>query len=250
MVKSTNISSVIQPIVGPVDCACVIHGDAYDWSYVERLHNMLQRNLSHGVRLHMFTEATRPVPAPMIKHTLLDWGIGGPKKSWWYKMQLFNQQNHAGAFLYFDLDVIIVDNIDWIVNLPLRHFWSVKDFKYLWRPTHASVNSSVMWWDTKLYDHVWRDFLRQNLHEIIKQYRGDQDYINMAISDSHRRYMDSERVKSWRWQCLDGGYNFANRMYRTPGSGTSLPENTSVLIFHGNPKPHKLHDFVIQQHWI
>jgi hypothetical protein len=72
----------------------------------------------------------------------------------------------------------------------------------------------------------------------------------MAISDSHRRYMDSERVKSWRWQCLDGGYNFSNRMYRTPGSGTILPENTSVLIFHGNPKPHKLNDAVIQQHWI
>jgi hypothetical protein len=69
-----------------IDCACVIHGTGYDWIYVEQLRNMLSRNLSREVRLHVYTEASRSVPAPYIKHELTDWGISGPKRSWWYKI--------------------------------------------------------------------------------------------------------------------------------------------------------------------
>jgi hypothetical protein len=32
------------------DCACVIHGTGYDWQYVEKLYNMLSRNLPNGIR--------------------------------------------------------------------------------------------------------------------------------------------------------------------------------------------------------
>ena len=61
--------------------ACVIHGDMYDWRYVENLYNMLQANTQHEVKFHVFTEPSRPVPAPMIKHDLINWpGISGPKK--------------------------------------------------------------------------------------------------------------------------------------------------------------------------
>ena len=97
---------------GPIDCACVIHGDAYSWTYVERLYNMLSRHVTPGIRLHVYTEADRSVPAPMIKHALTDWSISGPRRAWWYKMQLFNTQHHAGPLLYFDLDTVIVRNID------------------------------------------------------------------------------------------------------------------------------------------
>jgi hypothetical protein len=34
---------------GPVDCACVIHGAGYDFTYVDRLYNMLARHLTRGV---------------------------------------------------------------------------------------------------------------------------------------------------------------------------------------------------------
>ena len=66
-------------IHGPIDCACVIHGTAYSWDYVERLHNMLSRHITLGIRLHVYTEADRPVPAPMIKHVLEPWSIASAK---------------------------------------------------------------------------------------------------------------------------------------------------------------------------
>lgn len=75
-------------------CACVIHGNLYDWIYVERLYNMLKANCSREIILHVFTESGRSVPAPYVKHELQEWpGIAGPKKSWWYKMQMFNSKN-------------------------------------------------------------------------------------------------------------------------------------------------------------
>jgi hypothetical protein len=52
----------------------------------------------------------------MVKHILDDWGISGPKRSWWYKMQLFNPAHFAGNLLYFDLDVVIANQLNWIPN--------------------------------------------------------------------------------------------------------------------------------------
>lgn len=231
-----------------VDCACVIHGDVYPWIYVDRLYNMLSRHLSRNIRLHVYTEAERSVPAPMIKHVLPDWGISGPKRSWWYKIQLFDPAEHSGPLLYFDLDTVIVDNIDWICDLPAKWFWTVRDFKYLWRPTHYSINSSIMWWDTQQFANVWQDFQQQDLQKIIKQYRGDQDYLGQILPVSQIRFLDSERIKSWRWQCLDGGTHL-NRRIRVNDAVTVLTENTDVLVFHGHPKPHEIQDPAVLQHW-
>ena len=249
MVKKNRISPVTQPLSGPIDCACVIHSDGYDWTYVDRIYNMLNRHITPGIRLHVYTEEHRTVPEPYIKHSLLNWGIAGPKKSWWYKMQLFNKEYHCGPLLYFDLDTVVVSNLDWLWNLPLSYFWTVRDFKHLWKPAHHGINSSVMWWDTNSFDYVWQNFKAQELNQIIRRYHGDQDYITEVIPASERRFLDLERVKSWRWQCLDGGYNFSQKRHLLPNTGTTITQPTSIMIFHGNPKPDKIADPVISQHW-
>lgn len=234
---------------GPINCACVIHGSGYAWDYVDRLYNMLSRHITPGVRLHVYTEEHRTVPAPYIKHSLIDWGISGPRQSWWYKMQLFNPEQYSGPMLYFDLDTVIVDNLDWLWQLPLDYFWTVRDFKHLWSPNDYTVNSSIMWWDTRKFDYVWKNFKAQDLNQIRLKYRGDQNYITDSISASNLRFFDTDRVQSWRWQCLDGGYKFTQKRHLLPNTGTTLLKNTSILIFHGNPKPDKVVDPVVIQHW-
>jgi hypothetical protein len=245
----TESADNVLDYASPIDCACVIHGDRYDWKYVDNLYSMLSRNLSRPVRLHVYTEGNRTVPAPYIKHELTDWKISGPKQAWWYKVQLFNTEHHRGPLLYFDLDIVITKNIDWIWQLKLRHFWGVKDFKHLWRPMHQSINSSIMWWDTTQFDWVWKNFLDLNLEQTMKRFRGDQDYINSVITEQQRRYFNPELVKSWRWQCLDGGYDFKRRTWLTPGSGTNINDNTAILVFHGDPKPDQTQDSVIVKNW-
>jgi hypothetical protein len=232
-----------------IDCACVIHGTAYSWQYVERLYSMLNRHLTPGIRLHVYTEADRKVPAPMIKHELIEWEFDRPGRGWWYKMQLFNPEHHAGPVLYFDLDTVIVDNIDWIWQHSTTYFWAIRDFKYLWSPGHAGLNSSVMWWDTQKYKHVWEGFLQQDLSKTMIKYRGDQDYIFDVIPKNQHRLFDIDKIKSWRWQCLDGGYNFQKKCHLAPKTGTQLTASTSILVFHGNPKPDQVLDNVVLQHW-
>lgn len=234
---------------GPIDCACVIHSDGYTWEYVDRLYSMLSRHISRGIRLHVYTEADREVPEPYIKHALDDWKISGPKKSWWYKMQIFNSKYHAGPLLYFDLDTVIIGNLDWLVNLSLDYFWTVRDFKYLWKSNNFTINSSIMWFNTTQFHSVWEDFSSKKLEKITALYRGDQDYITEAIPVARRRFFELERVKSWRWQCLDGGYSFAQKRHLLPNTGTSVTDPTSVLIFHGKPKPGEITDPVVVQHW-
>lgn len=249
MAKTTRTSTIVQPITGPIDCACVIHGDAYDWVYVENLYNMLNRHITPGIRLHVYTEAERSVPTPMIKHELEPWALSGPKQSWWYKIQMFNSEHHKGPLLYFDLDVVITENIDWMWNLPLRYFWAVRDFKYMWRPTHQGINSSILWWDTTMFHSLWKQFKKQDLEYVLKRYHGDQDYITDAVPEHLRRFFDNQRVKSWRWQVLDGGYDFATRRHLAPGTGTNKDDLPSVLVFHGKPKPADIDDPVVRQHW-
>jgi hypothetical protein len=233
----------------PLDCACVIHGTGYDWEYVERLYNMLNRHLTRPIRFHVYTEAERPVPDHMIKHSLADWGFAGPKKSWWYKLQLFNTQHHQGPLLYFDLDVVIVKNIDWIWKLNLKHFWAVRDFKYLWKPNCTTSNTSIMWWDTTKYQNVWNTVIDQNIDFFVKKYRGDQDFISAVIPEGQRRFFNTDWIKSWRWQCLDGGFSFSKRKYIEPDTGTNIDKNLGILIFHGLPKQHEITDQIIATHW-
>lgn len=236
-----------SPVI--VDCACLIHGNAYSWTYVENLYAMLCRNLTPQVRLHVYTEAHRHVPEPFVKHVLTEWPEIRPGRAWWYKMQLFNPQHHAGALLYFDLDTVIVNNIDWIWQLSTDYLWAIRDFKHLWNPKDNSINSSVMWWHTQRYHNVWSGFSQLKLTENMKKYRGDQDYISAAVTLNQRRFFATENVQSWRWQCLDGGYNFQQRRYQAPGQGTKIEKNTSILVFHGKPKPHDIADPTVLAHW-
>jgi hypothetical protein len=233
-----------------IDCACVLHGTKYDWTYVDRLYNMLGKNLSLPVNLHVWTEYHREVPEHMIKHTLDDWpGISGPKKSWWYKMQMFNPEYFNGDLLYFDLDIVIVRKIDWILSLDTEYFYGIKDFKRLQNPFYESINSSVMWFNTDKFSWIWDRFSQHNIRAIVNRYHGDQDYLNDIIPKAQRQYFDLDLIKSWRWQCYDGGMNFTKKTHYRPGVGTEIDDKTAILVFHGNPKPHEISDPVIQNLW-
>jgi hypothetical protein len=234
----------------PVHCACVIHGNAYDWTYVDRLYSMLKRNLVRPVILHVWTESQRTVPHPYIKHDLVEWpGVEGPRKAWWYKIQMFNSDTFEGNLLYFDLDVVITSSIDWMLQANPAFFWTIKDFKYLWRPAWTGINSSVMYWNTVKFRHTWNHFQDRTLEEIMQRYAGDQDFLSAIIDISQRKFYDSNAVQSWRWEVLDGGLDMRTRIYRKPNAGALPSPQCCVVVFHGKPKPHEVQDSYIVQHW-
>ena len=232
------------------DCACVIHGSVYDWIYVEKLHAMLSRHLPNGIRFHVYTEPDRRVPAHMIKHELTDWkGLVGPRKSWWYKMQLFNAEHFDGDLLYLDLDVVVIRDLTWITRLPTDYFWTIRDFRYLQNYRISSINSSVMWFNVSKFSWIWDQFQKSNIMENIKRFPGDQDFLNHVLDIKDRRFFEDRYFESYRWQCQDGGYDFQQRRHRRPNSGMSVQSDTAIVVFHGNPKPHQISDPVIRDFW-
>ena len=234
----------------PIDCACVIHGDGYSWRYVDVLYSMLRRNLSREIRMHVYTEHDREVPPHMIKHVLTEWpGIRGSKKSWWYKMQLFDPAHHSGQLLYLDLDTVIVNSLDWITHLSPYHFWAIRDFKTLWKPKFQGINSSVMYWHTERFAKIWTEFAEQDIPRLCAKYHGDQDYLSAVFKPNQRRFFPEKQAQSWRWQALDGGMDPYKRLHRHPGMGTHFGPETSLLIFHGQPKPDQVSDPAIKNHW-
>jgi hypothetical protein len=235
-----------------IDCACVIHGTVYDWQYVEKLYNMLTRLIPAGIRFHVYTEPDREVPDHMIKHELDLWnGISGPRRSWWYKMQLFNPKHHAGNLLYLDLDVVIIRELDWVSTLSTDYLWGIRDFKYLQNARVRSnlMNSSMMWWNVSNFAWVWDQFSQNDVNEITRKYPGDQDYLTQSININKRRFFEDRYFESYRWQALDGGYDFKNRKHFCPDSGFKIKPETAVLVFHGTPKPHQIKTPEIQRLW-
>lgn len=233
-----------------VHCACVIHGDAYPWTYVEKLYSMLSRNLSWPIRLHVWTEAHRPVPEHMIKHALIPWdNVHGPKKAWWYKMQMFDSTHHQGNLLYFDLDTVIVRNLDWMMSLNTRWFWAIRDWKYLWKSQWQGINSSIMFWDTRQFDWLWKHFESQPLITTLRLFPGDQDFLSHHINQKDRRFFPDGAMQSWRWQVQDGGMNMLSRKYLRPGAGAVVNDAAQVIVFHGRPKPHEIADEVVTSLW-
>jgi len=210
---------------------------------------MLCRHSSDAITLHVLTEPDRSVPAPFVQHTLELWpGVAGPKKSWWYKLQLFDLARFQQPMIYFDLDIVIVDSVDWIWHTDPDLFWAVKDFWYLWNPGRVRINSSVMRWDPAKFYWIWEDF-QKNRNRIIAGYRGDQDYLDAVIPRRHLSFFDTDLVQSWRWQVQDGGWDFQKKRALSPGN-TVMPDNANILVFHGTPKPHELWDnSVITQYW-
>jgi len=182
----------------------------------------------------------------MVKHGLIDWpGISGPKKAWWYKVQLFNIENFSDQLLYFDLDIVITKNIDWMWQLDIDYFWAAKDFRYLFDHRRVTINSSVMWFNVKRFGYIYDQFTL----ETSKNYHGDQDYIHATVPQTQRNFMDSTKISSWRWEVFDGGFNFKTRKHIAPGTGATIAPTTDVIVFHGKPKPHEVTDIKILKHW-
>lgn len=230
-------------------CACLIVGEKYQWQYVDRLYAMLSRHSSLPIKLHVLTERDRVVSDIYVKHVLnANQKIRNPRDFWWYKLQLFDAERFQQSMVYFDLDTVIVDSVDWIWHTELDFFWAVKDFWYLWNPGRIRVNSSIMRWDPEKYHWIWQDFCSQDPGKIMPRYPGDQDYIDAVIPRTHLRFFDNDLVQSWRWEVQDGGWDFRSKKPRSPGH-TSLGPKTSVLIFHGNPKPHQIDNELLKQHW-
>ena len=114
---------------------CVYWGDKYDKAYVYALKEMVDRNLTIPHEFVCIT--TEKLPGIQTKLPF------GPWHGWWQKMNLWAPFIAQGPSLYFDLDVIITGNIDYLAEYTDCQLAAPANWA---RSGHGGIQSSVMAW--------------------------------------------------------------------------------------------------------
>ena len=171
-------------------------------------------------------------------------------KGWWNKLQMFNTDVMGeGEWLYFDLDVVIVDNIDCFFEH--EKFGILRDFI---RPDNGILpgkeyNSSIMRFNSKEYSSIYEYYIsnKKVFHDFQEQvhFFGDQNVISSyfnAYPDYCKPFPDE-----WAWSYKKGVARGAHAGDRSEMFGREIPEGGKVYVFHGEPDPEQ----VLEKHdWI
>lgn len=186
-----------------VYCVCV--GDKYEIDYVYRLQGMVEKNLTIPYRFVCVTE--HDIPGVDTVKPLSDY------KSWWVKLDLF--QIATGRSLYFDLDVVITGNLDYLAEYTKLVFSAPMNWA---QSGYGGIQSSVMAWNG-----TWKEpYLLFDYDKDSERLWGDQEFLTELAGD---RFVKLPGIYSYKYHCRNG----------------LIPE-ARVVVFHGKPDYHEVGD--------
>jgi len=185
---------------------CVYWGNKYDIAYVHALKEMVERNLTIPHEFKCITtnkiEGVQTV-LPFV-----------PYSGWWQKIGLFAPYVASGPSIYFDLDVVITGNIDYLVK-----FTNSFSAPANWAASgYGGIQSSVMCWPGN-WNLPYTEFNYQ-IHR--ERYWGDQEYLTQLLDDDWQKI---PHVGSYKYHCKQ-----------------LIPDDLKVIAFHGKPDPHEVTD--------
>jgi hypothetical protein len=174
----------------------------------------------------------------------------GYRRGWWHKVQLFDPDLPlSGRILYFDLDVVIHDNIDRLLTNYDQEFVGIRDFNRKFHSNYKYLNSSVMSWCHPDQSQVWQEFVKDT--SIPNKFMGDQDWIWHTAKD-RITFFPEDWIQSYKWEVrsrnditLIGG----KRKFKTDDHNIVPDKNCSVTVFHGDPKPKDVRDKFVVDNW-
>ena len=204
-------------------CVCK-SGGQYDTEWVRKLRDGCERNV---VGRHKFVCLSDiDVPCERIRLTQ-DW------PGWWSKIEMFRPGVIDGPTLYLDLDTVITGPVDPRVPVDfamLQSFW-----------TTEMVGSGVMWFSgLNVPHHVYTKFAKQP-DAYIRHYKrnargpyvGDQAWVWDSMKHEVPRINEYlPGIKSYKMHCVKG-----------------LPEDASIVCFHGKPSATEIHTDWMEKHW-
>jgi hypothetical protein len=236
-----------------IDVACVCVGDKFPVDlYIDQLWLGLNKHLTVPFKLTVLTDNPNHdyfVDRPIRTVPIPDWSL--VINPWWYKIYLFSpEMNFQNTVLYFDLDVILVKNINKFTTYGNAGFCILQDFNRKWIKDYQVSNSSVMKWEPKSFYGVWEEFSTDKTH-YIKKFRGDQDYItNYFKGRKNLVWWPKEWAMSFKWEIYKGGliksstglspegtWPADDSNYQDPDSPWLINSDCSVVVFHGKPNP-------------
>ena len=215
-------------MISPVNIICMKWGDKYDASYVNKLYNMVSRNLIREFRFICLTDNNSGLLSSIESHEIpkLNLPEGIPERGW-TKLVTFSKNifDIKGQCLFLDLDLIIVDNIDQFFDLH-GDFFIIKDFVR----KDTTGNSSVYRFEMGKFSDVLENF-EKNFKKIRAKFRNEQEYLSDYMLKNHSlKYWPIEWCQSFKKNCVQKGLK---QFFLAP----LLPKDAKIIIFHGKPNP-------------
>lgn len=226
---------------------CLKHGIKYGADYVNKLYNMVQRHLTIPHRFVCFTDNQADLNTVIeVKILPADKRLSG----WWWKPYIFKQGHFLDGKvnLFFDLDMVIVGNLDKLVNYLPGEFVGLEDVGRVFRRVPAKLGSAVLRWPSNHYSDIWDNL--ENNPAITKKFPGDQDWI-WQLHKSTIKFFPESWIQSYKWEIRKreeltraNGKN----VFKTVRSPSMNPD-CAVIAFHGTPNPEDVQDQIIVDNW-
>lgn len=212
-----------------ITVACVWNKSAtYTVEYVENLYEMVRKHC--------------PIPFSFVcitPHNDLPDGVIRMQSplsqkhhsGWWHKVGLFSPDlfGPSSRVLYLDLDVVITGSLEEILRAD-DPFCMIENFGP--NKAHAAHNSSCMLWTpTDRTAEIFMNFSE----DVMKHLHGDQCWIWRVMLDD---ICDFEQHS-----CVSFKYG------RQRAQWNWETEDTSIFVFHGEPKPHNCGNAKLMQQW-
>lgn len=224
---------------------CLKWGNKYSSDYVNRLYNMVQRNLTLDYEFVCFTDNSQGIDQRIRIEMLPKMPVTG----WWYKPYFLSADLPLkGTILFLDLDLIVFKNINELFSYKPGKFCIIRDFNRKFRPNWNYMNSSVFRTETGMFDALWQDF-KKNTSPHLQRNRGDQDWMCKHIRDYE--FWPDDWVRSYKWEMRDRdklGIVQGKRNFIDVANPKIEPQN-KIAVFHGDPNPADCKDPWVINHW-
>ena len=212
-----------------MDVICVLKsGGGYDAEWVRKLRDGVARNLTLPHRFRCMSDVDVPCERIALQH---DWN------GWWSKIELFRPGVIEGPTLYLDLDTVITGPLDEIAKITYD-FCALRNFH---QPDY--IGSGVMWFrSAEAVPHrVYEKFCKQPdaymaHHERVKvgSHLGDQAFLHDAMNGDIPFMQDQfPGIRSFKYHAR-----------------SFMPQDTSIICFHGQPRLHEVNVPWIAENWV
>ena len=199
------------------------------------LYHSVLRNTKYKINFYCFTENSEGLDENIIVKPLPTLNV--EKVKWGYLKEVGLFDNNLGGLagqrvLYFDLDVLIVDNIDSFFELPKNdEFYIIND----WNSKGDRVGQgSCFSFVVGTMGHV-KDYFEKHSNEVYeKYYTASQEYLSDKAIEKYGKlnFWPDSWVKSFRFHCLPTPLIPFLRKFKM----ATIPNGAKVICFHGRLK--------------
>ena len=205
---------------------CMKWGTLYGADYVNRLYSMVRRHVSGDLDFVCLTddeadirEEVRCLPCPELPFS------GRKAQAGWRKLTLWQPRlfDLEGEWLFLDLDIVIVDNIDELFTFG-EDYCVMRNWT---QPDKRIGNTSVFRFTIGSHPYLWQNLVDDPDKAL--SYPNSQTYISFTIE--RMTFFPDPWCRLFKVDCVPR--NIVARWLREP----RYPPGAKIIAFPGQPNP-------------